>query len=70
MGCRVLRPHIWGYSVCQCPIKRTPGLYGSMRRFILNNCLGRSGAWKSTVFDDCIEESLNNLGNIHDEYQT
>ena len=20
--------HIWGYSVCLCPIKRTPGLYG------------------------------------------
>ena len=24
MGRRVLRRHIWGYSVCQCPIKRTP----------------------------------------------
>ena len=23
-----LRRHIWGYSVCLCPIKRTPGLYG------------------------------------------
>ena len=20
--------HIWGFSVCQCPIKRTPGLHG------------------------------------------
>ena len=28
MGLRVLRRHIWGYSVCQCPIKRTSGLYG------------------------------------------
>ena len=26
MGCRVLRRHIWGYSVCLCPIKGTPGL--------------------------------------------
>ena len=26
MGRRVLRRHIWGYSVCLCPIKRTPGL--------------------------------------------
>ena len=24
----LLRLHIWGYSVCLCPIKRTPGLYG------------------------------------------
>ena len=22
----VLRRHIWGYAVCLCPIKRTPGL--------------------------------------------
>ena len=28
MGRRVLRRHIWGYSVCLCPIKRTSGLYG------------------------------------------
>ena len=28
MGRRVLRRHIWGYSVCLCPIKRTQGLYG------------------------------------------
>ena len=28
MGRRVLRRHTWGYSVCLCPIKRTPGLYG------------------------------------------
>ena len=28
MGRRVLRRYIWGYSVCLCPIKRTPGLYG------------------------------------------
>ena len=27
-GHRVLRRHIGGYSVCLCPIKRTPGLYG------------------------------------------
>ena len=26
MGRRVLRRHIWGYSVCLCPIKRTPVL--------------------------------------------
>ena len=26
MGRRVLRRHIWGYTVCLCPIKRTPGL--------------------------------------------
>ena len=26
MGHRVLRSHIWGYSVCLGPIKRTPGL--------------------------------------------
>ena len=26
MGRRVLRRHIWGYSVCLCPIKRTSGL--------------------------------------------
>ena len=29
MGRRVLRLHIWGYSVCLCPIKRRPGLYGT-----------------------------------------
>ena len=23
-----LATHIWVYSVCLCPIKRTPGLYG------------------------------------------
>ena len=28
MGRRVLRRYIWGCSVCICPIKRTPGLYG------------------------------------------
>ena len=28
MGRCVLRRHIWGYSVCHCPIKRMPGLYG------------------------------------------
>ena len=27
MGHGVLRRHIWGYTVCLCPIKRTPGLY-------------------------------------------
>ena len=26
MGRHVLRRHIWGYSVCLCPIKGTPGL--------------------------------------------
>ena len=26
MGRRVLRRHIWGYSVCLCPIKGAPGL--------------------------------------------
>ena len=26
MGRRVLRLHIWGYTVCLCPIKGTPGL--------------------------------------------
>ena len=26
MGRRILRRHIWGYSVCQCPTKGTPGL--------------------------------------------
>ena len=25
MGRRILRRHIWGYSVCLCPIKGTPG---------------------------------------------
>ena len=25
---RVLRRHIWGYSVCLCPVKRTPDFYG------------------------------------------
>ena len=28
MGPRVLLRHICGYSVCLCPIKRTPDLYG------------------------------------------
>ena len=23
-----MKRHIWGYSVCLCPIKKTPGLYG------------------------------------------
>ena len=27
MGRRVLRRPFWGYSVCQCPTKGTPGLY-------------------------------------------
>ena len=26
MGHRILRCHIWGYAVCLCPIKGTPGL--------------------------------------------
>ena len=26
MGRRVLRRHIWGYTVCLCPTKGTPGL--------------------------------------------
>ena len=26
MGRHVLQRHIWGYSVCLCPIKGTPGL--------------------------------------------
>ena len=26
MGRRVLQHHIWGYAVCLCPIKGTPGL--------------------------------------------
>ena len=26
MGRRVLRRHIWGFSLCLCPIKGTPGL--------------------------------------------
>ena len=26
MGRRILRRHIWGYVVCLCPIKGTPGL--------------------------------------------
>ena len=26
-GRRDLRCHIWGYAVCLCPTKRTPGLY-------------------------------------------
>ena len=26
MGRRVLRRHIWGYSICICPIKGTPVL--------------------------------------------
>ena len=30
-----LRRHIWGYSVCLCPIKRTRGLHGLM---LCNNC--------------------------------
>ena len=28
MGRHVLPRHIWGYSVCLCPIKRTPGYLG------------------------------------------
>ena len=31
MGRRVLRCHIWGYSVCLCRIKRTSGLHPVMR---------------------------------------
>ena len=26
--CYILRRHIWCYSVCLCPMKRTTGLYG------------------------------------------
>ena len=26
MGCRVLRLLIWGFTVCLCPTKGTPGL--------------------------------------------
>ena len=26
MGRRVLRRYIWGYAVCLCPTKKTPGL--------------------------------------------
>ena len=32
MGRRVLRRHIWGYVVCLCPIKGTPGLNELMAR--------------------------------------
>ena len=31
MGRRVLRRHIWGYAVCICPTKRTPGFYCFVR---------------------------------------
>ena len=41
MGRRVLRRHIWGYFVCLCPIKRTPGVYGL--RFSLIIGLQESG---------------------------
>ena len=39
MGCSDLRRHIWGYSVCLCPIKRMPGLYGLLLSYrISENC--------------------------------
>ena len=31
LGHGILRHHIWGYSVCLCPIKKTPSLYGLSR---------------------------------------
>ena len=39
MGRRVLRCHILGYSVCLCPIKRTPGLYGLTAYFFNFRCM-------------------------------
>ena len=32
----------WGYSVCQCPIKSTPGLYGL--NCVIGRIIGASGA--------------------------
>ena len=37
-GTRVLRRHIWGYSVCLCPIKGTPGLSELRTRIRVSNC--------------------------------
>ena len=34
---QVFQRHIWGYSVCQCPIKRIPGLYG-LKYFSVKFC--------------------------------
>ena len=36
MGRRLLRRHIWGYSVCLCPIKGTPGLNELKRPFCVH----------------------------------
>ena len=33
---RVLRRHIWGYSVCLCPIKETPGLNELSSKGVVN----------------------------------
>ena len=39
MGRCVLRCYIWGYYVCLCPMKRTPGLYGLIESWLANNKL-------------------------------
>ena len=46
MGCRVLRHHNWGYSVCLCPIKRTPVLYGLTTIYFTSITQKSHGRWQ------------------------
>ena len=71
MGRRVLRRHIWGYSVCLCPIKGTPGLNEliafheiqqdsqlSMRQSILSVRHMNTGPGNSAYFHFCQSKLL------------
>ena len=47
LGSRVLRRHIWGYTVCLCPTKWTPGLYELIERFTRNIS---AASWENQQF--------------------
>ena len=54
MGRRVMRRHIWGYTVCLCLIKRTPGL-NELKKKKFNLCISASPwqnllCWQATLF--------------------
>ena len=53
MGRRVLRRHIWGYSVCLCPTKGTPGL-NELRAVskLMGKVMGHTEVWYRTGLNE------------------
>ena len=49
---RVLQRHICGYSVCLCPIKRTPGLYGLIPTVLAQSRLEKTCCRRSANRED------------------